>query len=169
VGRVRPVPGTYYTVNPMAVRDRSVNVFTENKRVVLTIRSSEFHRVRWPPCAARPNGPEETVTDIHTVETVTHIHTVETVSDVYTVEADTCTRTHTHTQTHTYAHTHMHTHSHTHAQHTRTQTQTPTHTHMHTHAHTHAQHTRTQTQTCMHRPRVLTCACRVVCPRLRWW
>ena len=55
VGRVHDVPGTYYTVNPMAVRDRDVNVFTENKRVVTSIRSPQFHRVsaRRPPPRAQ--------------------------------------------------------------------------------------------------------------------
>ena len=46
VGKIRPVAGTYYTVNPMAIRDRDIDVFTDNKRVVMTIRSQEFHRVR---------------------------------------------------------------------------------------------------------------------------
>jgi len=45
MGRIHDVTGTYYTVNPMAIRDRDIDVFTENKRVVTSIRSPQFHRV----------------------------------------------------------------------------------------------------------------------------
>lgn len=38
---ITPVNGTLYTVNPMAVRE-VVDVYTENKRVVMTIQSPVF-------------------------------------------------------------------------------------------------------------------------------
>lgn len=36
------IDGAYFTVNPIAVNSSQVNVFTENKRVVLNLHSPEF-------------------------------------------------------------------------------------------------------------------------------
>jgi len=36
------IQGTFYTVNPMAIREREVDVFTENKRSFTLIDSQEF-------------------------------------------------------------------------------------------------------------------------------
>jgi len=41
VGAMFPIDGTYYTVNPIAVKE-DVDVYTENKRVRLLINSPEF-------------------------------------------------------------------------------------------------------------------------------
>jgi len=39
-----PIDGTYYTVNPIAIR-KDVDVYTENKRVVIPIETKEFGTV----------------------------------------------------------------------------------------------------------------------------
>jgi type III secretory pathway component EscU len=39
------IPGCLYTVNPIAVNSKYCNVFTENKRVVSIISTSEFGKV----------------------------------------------------------------------------------------------------------------------------
>jgi phosphatidylserine decarboxylase len=44
VESVTPIDGTYYTVNPMAVQD-TIDVFTENKRVVVVIKSPTYGKV----------------------------------------------------------------------------------------------------------------------------
>ena len=44
VTHITEVPGTYFTVNPMAVRDRT-DVFTENKRTVAVIESPQFGKI----------------------------------------------------------------------------------------------------------------------------
>jgi len=41
LGKFIPCSGTYYTVNPIAVRD-TIDVYTENKRQRVTIKSPEF-------------------------------------------------------------------------------------------------------------------------------
>ena len=42
---LRDIPGKLYTVNPIAVNSRNVNVFCENKRAVALIDSPDFGRV----------------------------------------------------------------------------------------------------------------------------
>lgn len=44
VDSIRDISGQYYTVNPIAVNSSEANVFTENKRSVMTIQSPEFGR-----------------------------------------------------------------------------------------------------------------------------
>lgn len=44
VGERYDIPGTYYTVSPLAIR-KDVNVFTENRRMVTEIETKEFGRV----------------------------------------------------------------------------------------------------------------------------
>jgi len=41
LGKFTPYTGTYYTVNPIAIRD-TIDVYTENKRQRVTIKSPEF-------------------------------------------------------------------------------------------------------------------------------
>jgi len=48
VEKVKEIPGTYYTVNPMAIREKDVDVFTENKRTVMALQTKEFGPVRMP-------------------------------------------------------------------------------------------------------------------------
>ena len=45
VGKYVPVANGYLTVNPMAIREKDVDVFTENKRMVTVIQSPEFDKV----------------------------------------------------------------------------------------------------------------------------
>ena len=44
LGIIIPIPGSYYTVNPMAVRQR-IDVFTENTRTITYIHSDLFGKV----------------------------------------------------------------------------------------------------------------------------
>eukprot|EP00298_Acanthocystis_sp_HF-20_P013438 c20351_g1_i2.p1 GENE.c20351_g1_i2~~c20351_g1_i2.p1 ORF type:complete len:623 (+),score=210.48 c20351_g1_i2:32-1870(+) len=45
VTKIYPIPGKLFTVNPIAVREEDVNVFTENKRTLLFLESEEFGSV----------------------------------------------------------------------------------------------------------------------------
>jgi len=45
LGTPAEIPGTLYTVNPMAIREPEVDVYTDNKRVIWTIQSEEFGTV----------------------------------------------------------------------------------------------------------------------------
>jgi len=39
---IKDVDGYLYTVNPMAIREEAIDVYTENKRVIVTIESDNF-------------------------------------------------------------------------------------------------------------------------------
>ncbi|KMZ70046.1 Phosphatidylserine decarboxylase [Zostera marina] len=50
------IPGSLYTVNPIAVNSKYCNVFTENKRVVSTISTKEFGKVAFVAIGATMVG-----------------------------------------------------------------------------------------------------------------
>lgn len=50
------IKGNYYTVNPIAVKENSVEVFCENKRLVTTIDTSDFGQVAFVAIGATMVG-----------------------------------------------------------------------------------------------------------------
>ena len=57
------IPGTYYTVNPMAVRQK-VDVFTENARTVTLIESPQYGKVAFISIGAMMVGSIVITTEI---------------------------------------------------------------------------------------------------------
>jgi len=47
IGPYIDIHGTYFTVNPMAIREKDIDVFTENKRSYTVISSKEFDKVAY--------------------------------------------------------------------------------------------------------------------------